>query len=230
MLDPIGPEIWIADGAVVTAFAGFHYATRMAVVRLPDGGLLIWSPVHLTADLRDQVGELGLVRHILAPNSLHHLFLTEWPAAFPGTRAHGAPGLSAKRGDIAFASELGDKALPDWADVIDQVVVRGNLITDEVVFLHRPSRTVLVTDLIQQMPPSWFRGWRGVVARLDLITGPQPEVPRKFRVAFVNRSAARRSVAHILSWPTQQIVMAHGTPIRADGAAVLGRVFGWLMR
>jgi hypothetical protein len=230
MLDPFGPEIWIADGTVVNAFAGFHYPTRMAVIRLPDGGLLIWSPVQLTARLRDDLGALGPVRHILAPNSLHHLYLAEWLAAFPDSRAHGAPGLAAKRVDIAFASELGDQALSDWAGVMDQVVVRGNLITEEVVFLHRPSGTVLITDLIQQLPPTWFRGWRGVVARLDLIAGPGPEVPRKFRVTFVGRSAARRAVARILAWPAQKVVMAHGTPIRADGAAVLRRVFGWLMR
>jgi hypothetical protein len=47
MLKPFGPEIWIADGSQVST-AGFHYGTRTAVIRLPDGGLFIWSPIRLT--------------------------------------------------------------------------------------------------------------------------------------------------------------------------------------
>lgn len=229
MLDLFCPEIWIADGVIVNAYAGFHYPTRMVVIRLPDKDLLIWSPVHLTETLRHQVAALGMVRHILAPNSLHHLYLADWLQAFPTAAAHGAPGLAAKRRDLAFASELGDTAGAGWNEVIDQVVVRGNLITDEVIFFHRPSGTVLFADLIQQLPPTWFHGWRGIVARLDLIAGPQPEVPRKFRLAFVNRRAARKSVGRILDWPVEKIVMAHGTPVRANGITVLRRVFRWLM-
>ena len=229
MLDPFGPEIWSAEGGTVNAFAGFHYPTRMAVIRLRDGSLLVWSPVHLTDDLRQAVVALGPVRHIVAPNSLHHLFVAEWLAAFPGALLHGAPGLAAKRPDLPMASTLGDTAPPDWSDEVDQVVIRGNLITTEVVFWHRASATVLVTDLIQHLPPPWFQGWRGVVARLDMIAAPQPEVPRKFRAAFVNRAAARQSVTRLLDWPARGLIMAHGPPIRHDAASTLRRIFGWLM-
>ena len=70
MLKEFGHEIWIADGREV-AVAGFRYPTRMAVLRLSDGGLFIWSPTPLTDDLRAAVNSLGPVRHIIAPNSLH---------------------------------------------------------------------------------------------------------------------------------------------------------------
>lgn len=127
MLTPFGPEIWIADGASVST-GGFHYGTRMAVIRLPDGGLFVWSPIKLTQELR-----------------------------------------SAER-----------------ADELDQVVMRGCLITSEVVFFHRKSATALFTDLIQQFPPGWFGGWREMVARLDLMM--EAELPRKFRNTFVSGS------------------------------------------
>ena len=77
MLKQFGAEIWIADGPAVST-AGFHYATRMAVIRLSDGGLFIWSPIKLTEDLRADVDKLGEVGHLVAPNSLHHLFLDDW--------------------------------------------------------------------------------------------------------------------------------------------------------
>uniref|UniRef100_UPI0019544AF1 hypothetical protein n=1 Tax=Klebsiella pneumoniae TaxID=573 RepID=UPI0019544AF1 len=38
MLKQFGQDIWIADGADVVV-AGFHYPTRMAVIRLANGHL-----------------------------------------------------------------------------------------------------------------------------------------------------------------------------------------------
>jgi hypothetical protein len=92
------------------------------------------------------------------------------------------------------------------------------------------SRTVLFTDLLQQLPESSFSGWRTLVAKLDLIVGPEPSVPRKFRIAFTNRHAARQSLERILAWPAERVLMAHGTPVENDAAAFLRRAFGWLMR
>jgi len=74
-------DIWIADGANVAAAVGFQYPTRMAVIRLSRGELFIWSPTKLTDSLQTAVNALGHVSHIVAPNSLHHLFLLEWARA-----------------------------------------------------------------------------------------------------------------------------------------------------
>ena len=59
-----GHEVWTADGDDVV-IAGFHYPTRMAVLRLSDGRLFIWSPIQLTETLRAEVDALGEVRHII---------------------------------------------------------------------------------------------------------------------------------------------------------------------
>lgn len=224
-----GPELWLFDGPTVTGGAGFRFPTRMAVVRLPnDQGLWIWSPVALTEEIGRAVNALGPVRHLVAPNSLHHTFLSEWAAAYPDARVHAAPGL---RDDVArttIHTRLGDEADPAWAGAIDQVIVRGNRITTEVVFFHTASATVLVTDLVQQMPQDWFRGWRSVVARLDLMTAPLPSVPRKFRLATTDRAAARGSVQRILHWRADRLVMAHGMPLQTGGKAALAQAFRWL--
>ena len=227
LLQPFGPEIWLAGGAEVEV-AGFHYPTRMAVIRLAGGDLLVWSPVALSDELSRGLAELGEVRHLVAPNSLHHLFLAEWRAVYPQARLHAAPGLAARRPDLAFDVELGDAPPAEWAGELDQVLMRGNRITIEAVFFHRPSGTVLFTDLIQQFPRGWFRGWRALIARLDLMTEPEPAVPRKFRVAFSDRRAAREALARILLWPSSKVVMAHGVPVERDGRAFIARAFGWL--
>lgn len=227
MLEQFAPEIWIAGGPTVTT-AGFPYPTRMAVIRLAGGALFVWSPVALSDALRAEVDDLGEVRYLIAPNSLHHVFLEAWRRAYPAARLYAAPGLGRRRKDLSFDGELGDIPAAEWADEIDQVVFGGNLITTEVVFFHRASRTVLFTDLIQQFKPGWFRGWRALVARLDLMTGPEPEVPRKFRNTFVDRRLARAALQRILAWPADRVLMAHAPPVTAGGQAFIARAFRWL--
>lgn len=174
------------------------------------------------------IDTLGAVRHIVAPNSLHHLSLPEWQAAYPDAKLYAAPKLRQKRKDIQFDADLEVVPPTDWAKEIDQVMVAGNRITTEVVFFHRKSGTVLFTDLIQQFPPNWFSGWRNLVAKLDLMIGPEPSVPRKFRMAFNNRPVARIAIGKIQTWPAKQVLLAHGTPVIHDAPAFLRRAFGWL--
>ena len=229
VLTEFGPGLWIADGPTITAAAGFHYPTRMAVIRLSGGGLFIWSPTALTEALRAEVDALGEVRFLIAPNSLHHVFLGDWQHAYPDARVYAPPGLREKRGDIRFDGDLGDTPVADWADDLDQVVMRGNRITTEIVFFHRQSRTVLFTDLIQHFRPGWFKGWRALVARLDLMVAAEPSVPRKFRAAFTDRRAARAAILRVLAWPSEKVLMAHGEPITEGGQAFIRRAFRWLV-
>ncbi len=99
MLRRFGDEIWIADGPTVS-IAGFDYPTRMIVIRLSDGALFICSPIAFSAELRESVDRIGPVRHIVAPNSLHHLFVEEWQQAYPEAISHAAKGLRTKRADL----------------------------------------------------------------------------------------------------------------------------------
>lgn len=229
MLKEFGDGIWIAGGPTVTAAAGFHYPTRMAIIRLSDGGLFLWSPTRLSDELQAEVNALGDVRYLIPPNSLHHVFLGDWQRAYPDARTYAPPGLREKRKDIIFDGDLGDTPIEDWADDIDQVAMRGNRITTEIVFFHRKSGTVLFTDLVQQFKPGWFKGWRAIVARFDLMVADEASVPRKFRIAFRDRHAARASIQRILAWPAEKVLMAHGNPIATDGQAFIRRAFSWLI-
>jgi hypothetical protein len=111
MLQPFAPDIWIADGSTVST-GGFRYGTRMAVIRLSDGGLFIWSPIKLTDSLRAEVDALGEVRHLVPPNSLHHLFLGDWPRAYANAAIYAPPRLRRKRKDIDFTADLGKNPSP----------------------------------------------------------------------------------------------------------------------
>lgn len=230
MLKPFGQDIWIADGPDVRAFLGVRFPTRMAVIRLTGGGLFVWSRTALSDDPCASVNAVGDVRYPVAPNSLHHVVLADWKRAHPTAEIHGAPGLGQARKDIGLEGEIGDDAAPGWASDIEQIVVRGNRITTEVVFFHRASRAVIFTDLLQKFEPGWFKGWRALVAKLDLMTSPGPGVPRKFRAAFSDWRAARTAIDRILAWPVQRVLAAHGPPVRKDTKAFRASAFRWLIR
>ena len=164
-LRQFGPAIWIADGPPVS-FLGFPYPTRMAVMKLIDGGMFVWSPIMLSAALKLELDALGPVRFVVSPSRLHHLFIADWASAYPSARRYAAPGLRSKRRDLTFDGELGDTPEPEWATDIDQVPVHGSPLT-EVEFFHHRSRTAIFADLIQNLPRDWFKGWRAVAARIN---------------------------------------------------------------
>ena len=228
LLREFGPGIWICDGPVVPFYPGFHYPTRMAEIRLADGSLFVWSPIALSTALRREVDALGPVCFLVSPNLLHHLFLGAWKSALPEARLYASPGLSKRRTDLSFDAELGDAPDPAWAADVDQVLMRGSFVMTEVVFFHRASRTAIFADLIENLPRNWFKGWRGLVARLDGILAPNPGAPREWCASFINRRAARAALARILAWPIERVLIAHGEPTATNGSAFVRSAFAWL--
>jgi hypothetical protein len=224
-----GPDIWIAEGPVVS-FYGFPYPTRMVVIRLGDGSLFLWSPIALTPELKAEVEALGPVAHLVSPNKIHYLFLKGWKDAYPDARIYALDELKKRKPALPIDAVLEDTPDQDWANDIDQVIVRGSFAMSEAVFFHRKSRTAIFADLIENFSPDWFKGWRGVLARLDGIVSPHPGAPREWRLSFRNRKMARSALDRILSWQPEQVVMAHGIIVRNDGVGFIRRAFGWLLK
>lgn len=130
-LEEIEHDLWIADGPAVSFFT-VPYPTRMAVVRLGNGELWVWSPIGLDEGLRREMNTLGPVRHVVSPNKLHHLSMAEWAETWPHAKLYASPGLARRRPDLRFHAELGDSPDPAWAADIDQVIFRGSFAMEDV--------------------------------------------------------------------------------------------------
>jgi hypothetical protein len=227
MLTPVDENIWIAEGEPVP-FLGIPYPTRMTLVRLSRGELWVLSPIALNESLAAEVGALGPVRYLVSPNKLHHLFMGEWAEAWPEARLYASPGLAKRRKDLRFHAELGDAPEPEWADEIDQVIFHGSFALEEVVFFHRASRSLLVTDLVQKFEPATLTGFQRLVMGLDGMLGPDGSTPREWRLSFWNRGAAREALRRALGWDAERLVIAHGTWIRSNGREALRQSLSWL--
>jgi hypothetical protein len=231
---PIGPDIWIVDGPEIRfGVAGLKlpFPTRMTVVRLADGGLWLHSPTAPDAALLAAVEALGPVRFLIAPNSLHYWWLPDWAARFPEAEIHAVPGLarSAKR-SLPPHRTLGDAAPPGWADDIGQLLIEGGLLT-EADFFHRASRTLILTDLIENFEPERFssRLYR-LLVRLGGAADPDGKAPYDMRLSFWGRrKAVRAAVERMIAWAPEWIVLAHGRWYEKDGVAELRRAFRWVL-
>lgn len=201
---------------------------RSTVVDLGERTLFVHSPVQI-AVAREPIQSLGHVTHIVSPNKLHHLFLEEWKAAFPDAKLYAPPGLRAKRPDLPFEAELGDEPLPAWANVLDQRVVWGSFFMNEALFFHRPSRTLLVGDLIENHDPQVLGPLHRFLARANAMLAPHGTTPRNYRLSFFGRSKARKAMQEVLQWEPRRIVVMHGPCIEENAPEFLRQAFRWLL-
>jgi len=227
MFREFGPSLYVADGPTVS-FYGFPYPTRMAVARLSDGSAWVWSPVALTDDLINFMDTFESVRHIVSPNKIHHLFLSQWHDQWPDARIYAPPGLAKRMPDLRFDAELGDNPDPAWADDIDQVIFRGSLAMEEVVFFHRKSRTAIVCDLIQRHPEETMTGWKGLLMRADSLVGEHGSTPREWRASFLRRRKARAARDKVLGWNPERLLIAHGQCAQSGAKEIIGKALSWM--
>ncbi len=204
ILKPFADEVWIVDGPEIgMRYLGltFPFPTRVTVVRLPTGDLWIHSPIAWNDDLGDAIAKLGRARYLIAPNTLHYWYLPDWQARFPQARSYGPPGLVEKaRRPITIDETLSETAPAAWNDVFDLCPFPGSLLT-ELDFLHRPSRTLILTDIIENFEPARVRGrlLRWLMQAFGA-ADPDGKAPFDMQLSFLGhrrqvRAAAERLIA-----------------------------------
>jgi hypothetical protein len=206
-------NLWVEEEPL--RFLGVQAGRRMVVVRLPGGDLWIHSPARHRPDL----DQLGRPRYVVAASNLHgHLHMQH----YADLELFSAPGLERKRKDLAFAGRLGDAPDPRWAETIDQVAFRGHRLLTEIVFLHKPSGTLIVGDLVWNVTPEM-----PLSARLWARTGVRPTPA--FRLAIRDKAAARESLERILAWDFDRIAVGHGEMVETGGRGALRSAYAWLL-
>lgn len=224
MLKQLTPDLWIAESRL--RFVGTQLGTRMTIIRLPDGSLFLHSPIGLTAELRCALDAVGTPRFAVAPNRFHHLYASQYSDAYPQLQLFVAPGLETKRPDLRYTGVLDDTAPPGWAAHVDQVVVRGYPILNEVVFCHRASHTLLTADLVFNIRED--SPWLTRLA-FRLFGGYDHFGPTWLERFLVrDRAAARASLNRILSWEFDRVILAHGQVLERGGREALRSGYAWL--
>jgi hypothetical protein len=216
--------VWLSTAPVT--FLGMRLTTTMTVLRLADGGLLLYSPVPLTPERRAAVEALGPVRHLYAPNLFHHFWIGEWATTFPAARVHGPAGLAKKQRNLRVDRTHGASPEPAFSADVDEIPIQGFRLR-ETVLLYRPARTLVVADLVHNVgrpTHRWTATYTRAMGFYDRVA-----LSRIIRwTGFDDPRAARRSVDGVLLHAFDRLVVGHGQPLAADGREAVATAYAWL--
>lgn len=212
----LAPDVYVIDAP--QRFFGLEVGTRATVMRL-RGGLLVHSPVAVDPK---SVAHLGPLRWVVAPNRLHHLHVGPWLEA--GAEGWAAPGLREKRADLRFTGVIGEDAHP-FGEEVALLPMRSFPFANEVVLLHRPSRTLVLTDLLFNFAPT--APWMTRAAMFCACGYPGARSTVLERVGM-RRDLARQELGEVLTWDFDRVIVAHGDVIETGGRAALANAYAWL--
>jgi hypothetical protein len=222
-LTQIDENLWISS--IPHRFVGLHIGTRMTVVRLSSGELLLHSPIALSAELRRAIDALGPVKHIVCPNLFHHSYAGEVLRAYPSALLYGPAKLQKKRPDLKFAATLSDAPPAAWNGELLPTTIEGSMMAETVLY-HVPSRTLISSDLVENFRDNahaftrWYLKAGGILGKV----GWHPLL----RMVYVNRRKARASLEKILALPFERVIVAHGDIITTDAKDTLRQGMSWL--
>ncbi len=101
----------------------------------------------------------------------------------------------------------------------------------EVVFFHRASRTLILTDLIENFEPGRFsKRWLRLACQWAGCCDPDGKAPVDLRSTFLrHRDSVRSAVQTMLEWQPERVILAHGRWYPDNAIAELKRAFRWAL-
>ncbi len=211
-------NIWEITGEWRTKFA-----RRMTIVRLAGGQVFVHNPIHLRRQEMDWLRSIGTLAYIVAPNVFHCSDAAWMKQQFPEAKLY-VPGRKLKQfiesGVVAFDTE--NEFPKEIAGELHYLPSKGTSI-QEAIFWHRPSKTLILTDLAFNMPDVYhglekiIMGWNMVGGRF----GPT----RALRWIFTkDKSAVLETFRQILALDFNRVIVNHGDvlePSDIGGRALL---------
>ena len=212
-LVPVSEDIWAVE-TPISLPGGVRMKTRMTVIRLGDGRLLLHSPVAMDDALLRALVSLGPVGYLVAPNRFHHLRMPHAARRFPEAAVFGAPGLREKVRGLRVDEVLSDDVPAEWASELSQTLVEGAPEMSEVAFFHKKSRTLVVSDLLFNIVEP-----EGFATKMVLTLMGTAGRLAKSRLwwKFTNdKNSFGASVKKIMEWDFDRLIMAHGDIVEHD--------------
>ncbi|KAJ5689496.1 hypothetical protein N7462_003888 [Penicillium macrosclerotiorum] len=234
-------------------FGIMRFGGRGTLVKLATGSLAVFSPVSLTAEVREKVESLGgNVKYIAAPDLQHHLHITAWKKAYPQAEIIAPEGLWEKRQsnkdfcDTPFQHVFKkDSPRPSISEEFDAEFeteyVHGHA-SRELVFLHRPSRTVIEADMLFNLPakeqysktndgnPLNFCTKLVLSALTTVIPATGQRRFAWYILSSHDRASFTESVKRIIRWDFDRLIPCHGDVIETDAKAVFQNVMAWFLQ
>lgn len=196
---------------------GTQHGRTVTVIRLSSGKLVVHSMAPFLPGHLAQIRECGEPGWLVEAMLLHDTYAAEGPQSFPGLPFLGPPGFSEI---VKFPVADLLPTPPEWGDELEVIALEGIPRLKEHLFFHRPSRTLIVADLIFNFDPA-ERGWDRWFHRHLAGFRRYPGMSRIFRWCIADREALRASLERVYAWDFDRIIPGHGRVIESGGKAAL---------
>jgi hypothetical protein len=225
MLRAIATDIWAHEGDIPLP-GGMNMPGRATIMRLEGGALAIHSPLPIDDDLAREIDALGEVRHLVAPNLLHWLYLGAAKKRYPAARVHAPAGLEKKlKGSLEFDPLPAEGCVPGASD-LRVACVAGAPSVREHAFLHAPSRSLVACDLLFNVRACSSAAMRFLLRGVGAWDKPAQSLTWRFLVR--DRAAAASSVAREVPAEHARVVVAHGDVLEGDGRRAVEDATRWM--
>ena len=215
MLKNYGENIWAVRSSL--SMGPMNISTQMSVIRLPDTSLVLISPIAIDNALKDEITALGEVKFILSPNNFHHLFANKAQAAFPQAQYLCSDALVERVEGLPDHKDVHSLREDLWQGHIETLRISPSHVADEVVFYHSPSKTLIVTDILQCMTGDMNLATK-LFAKLAGIN-QQLRVSRLFKMMIKDKPAFRQALSALQQWDYNKLLMPHNSNIDVDAKA-----------
>ena len=149
------------------------------------------------------------------------------PGVFPDAQLWLVPALATKMDELPHLPL--HSMPPAWARDFDGVLFDAALGYQEWIFCHRATQSLILTDLILNVPRPDSPLGRVVGAVLD--EGRGCKSSRLVKAAVIGGREGKRAsgqVDAILRWNFKRVIMAHGAIVPRDGKRVMRRALRWI--
>lgn len=221
MLRPLDENLWVIDLPFKMP-GGIQIGTRTTVIRLGDGSIFLHCPGPIETSDLEEIEKLGDVRHVVAANLFHHLYVEPTLARYASASLHAPTGFEKKIPNLPYETLTTD-APAAWANDLDQLAIEGAPNLNEIVFVHRASRTLLLTDLCFNMrhSDSWIT--RTV---MRVMGGYGHFGPSRLARSFMkDKQAVKACVEQVLECGFDRVVVTHGDVLETGGRETLREAF-----
>ena len=181
-------------------------------------------PTALSPELIAEINETGPVKFIVGASNGHNLWLKDWVNAFPDAALHVSGGIP-KKLQLTGGYRLLDESFDNiWAQDLTHAYMPGVPFFNETVFLHKKSKSLIVTDLIQNHSGPRPPGMAGLISRYvfepigfkGICIGP----PLKMGFMIKDKPGFALAIRQIQSWDFDRIIVTHGDIIDTDAKQV----------
>lgn len=219
----IGQDIGVID--LPFRVLGAPLGKNTTAIRLRSGEVLVHSAGPLREHNLEAIRELGEVKWLMEGSRLHDTFAPRLRAAFPDAQYLLPDGFPLSAEQLAPATTLGEVPA-EWTGEVEVIPVAGMPRLAEHALIHRPSRTLVLTDLVFNL--AWEPGEK-IPFFLRWISGFRsfPGTSRLVKLCVQDKTAVRQSLERIMVEEFDQVVVGHGLLMRDKAKARLRAILAW---